>query len=233
MSKHMLDTLGNSKDVIHSLVSGIQSIAKEQELSLEAVNRLETNAQKVDDIISLVGDIAEQTNLLALNASIEAARAGEHGKGFAVVAEEVRKLADESANAVQGISDLISNMQQDVTQVVKQISEQVEFARTEANKGEETNNAIANMSSSVNEVATAVSEITSLVDQQLTSLQETSQQSQEVSAIAEETSASAQQVNASVKEQTALIENIDQISHALSENAQSLQQQIQRFKLNH
>ncbi|QHE53810.1 methyl-accepting chemotaxis protein [Pontibacillus sp. HMF3514] len=233
MSKHMLVTLGNSKDVIHSLVSGIQSIAKEQELSLEAVNRLETNAQKVDDIISLVGDIAEQTNLLALNASIEAARAGEHGKGFAVVAEEVRKLADESANAVQGISDLITNMQQDVTQVVKQISEQVEFARTEANKGEETNNAIANMSSSVNEVATAVSEITSLVDQQLTSLQETSQQSQEVSAIAEETSASAQQVNASVQEQTNLIENIDQISHALSENAQSLQQQIQRFKLNH
>lgn len=93
LSKEMVTTLQESELVVESLVSGIQELAKENQTSLTAVHRLETNATKVGEIISLVGDISEQTNLLALNASIEAARAGEHGKGFAVVADEVRKFS--------------------------------------------------------------------------------------------------------------------------------------------
>ena len=93
----------------------------ESEICLHKVNyhlarfgSLIDNAQKIGEIVQLVGNIAAQTNLLALNASIEAARAGEHGEGFAVVAEEVRLLADESAKAVQGISDLVATIQTDV-----------------------------------------------------------------------------------------------------------------------
>ncbi|WP_188650562.1 methyl-accepting chemotaxis protein [Pontibacillus salipaludis] len=231
MSTHMITTLNESEKVVYSLVEGIQSIAEEQELSLEAVERMETNAKKVEDIISLVGNLAEQTNLLALNASIEAARAGEHGKGFAVVAEEVRKLADESGKAVKGISDLIQTMQKDVSQVVHKINNQVQFARQEANRGEETNRTIADMSTSVNEVALAVQEISALVDQQLASLQSTAIQSQEVSAIAEETSAGTLQASSTVQHQTELIESIDQIAHALGEQADGLRQQIHRFRI--
>ena len=68
--------------------------------------RLLKNGKVVDNIkimADTIGSIAEQTNLLALNAAIEAARAGEQGKGFAVVAEEVRKLAEQSSQAVTGI----------------------------------------------------------------------------------------------------------------------------------
>ena len=103
----MIRGLAQTTEVIQSLVNGIQKVASGSEAALGNVNQLEVNAGKVENIIQLVGDIAAQTNLLALNASIEAARAGEHGKGFAVVAEEVRKLADESGKAVQGISELI------------------------------------------------------------------------------------------------------------------------------
>ena len=65
----------------------------------------------MSNLDSIIQNIAEQTNMLALNATVEAARAGEHGKGFAVVASEIRKLADESKQAITKITSLTSNIQ--------------------------------------------------------------------------------------------------------------------------
>lgn len=230
-SHEMVAELAKSRDVINSLVSGIHQLAEENQDSLHAVKRLEDNAKKVEQIIQLVGDIAAQTNLLALNASIEAARAGEHGKGFAVVAEEVRMLADQSAQAVQGISSLIQNIQTDVQGVVKQISEQVESANKEAKKGTEANAAIEEMTEAVHKVAAAVQDITGLVDRQMDSIQLTARQSQEVAAIAEETSVGAEEVTAATHDQTGVIEDVDKLAGELKAQAAALKQTITRFQL--
>ena len=77
----------------------------------ELILELSEHSQQIGNSISVVDDIAEQTNMLALNAAVEAARAGEHGKGFAVVAGEIRKLADESKQAITKITSLTSNIQ--------------------------------------------------------------------------------------------------------------------------
>jgi len=77
----------------------------------ELILELSEHTQQIGNTISVVDDIAEQTNMLALNAAVEAARAGEHGKGFAVVAGEIRKLADESKQAITKITSLTSNIQ--------------------------------------------------------------------------------------------------------------------------
>ena len=231
ISTDMVNELTRSKEVINTLVSGIQKLALENQDSLYSVKRLEENAQKVERIIQLVGDIAAQTNLLALNASIEAARAGEHGKGFAVVAEEVRILADESAKAVQGISSLIQNIQQEVQSVVKQISIQVDIADKEAEKGNETNAIIEDMTATVHSVEGAVKDITQLVDRQMESIEQTSMQSQEVAAIAEETSAGAGEVATATNEQTKVIEYVEKLTTELQSQADQLKQTITRFKI--
>ncbi len=230
ISTEMVEELLESKEVVQSLVHGIERLAQGNNESLLAVRRLEENAKKVEQIIQFVGAMASQTNLLALNASIEAARAGEHGKGFAVVAEEVRKLADESGRAVQGISELIQNIQIEVENVVKQITVQVSSANEEVVKGTRTNEVIEEMTKTIHQVADAVKNISQLVDSQMESVHQTSMQSQEVAAIAEETSAGAEEVAETTRNQSIDMEQIDQIAEQLKNQATTLKNTISRFR---
>lgn len=231
-SKELLHNLATTTDAINGVVHSIQKIASDNENALGNIRELEKNAGQIEHIIGLVGDIAGQTNLLALNASIEAARAGEHGKGFAVVAEEVRGLADESANAVKGITTLVQTMQQNVNVVVAQMNEQVTFAVTESSRVFETTSAVEGMSKAVHEMADDVVQISQLVGQQMHNIEHTSRQSQEVAAIAEQTSASAQEVSAASNEQSFAIKKVEAIANDLQQQSAELFKMIQQFDRN-
>ncbi|PKG21990.1 methyl-accepting chemotaxis protein [Niallia nealsonii] len=231
ISQNMIHDLTETNQVVISLLRGMKILVEENNNSLQSVQKLEVNANEVEKIIKLVGDIASQTNLLALNASIEAARAGEHGTGFAVVAEEVRHLADESAKAVEGITELVKGIQLEVKNVVKQMKMQVANVEQESKKGEEANQAFHHMNATIKEMAERVASITELVHQQMEQIYQTSQQSQEVAAVAEQTSACAQQVSNITENQTTIINRVDELASLLKEQAEELKTTISRFTI--
>jgi len=226
----MAETLKASRELTYSLISGIEQLADDQELSQAAVKQLEKHAHQIGNITLLVADIAEQTNLLALNASIEAARAGEHGRGFAVVAEEVRKLADESAAAVKKIAELVNNIQNEVARAAVQMDKQAAAANTEASRGKQTNEAIAAMVSSAGEVIRAVHDIAELAKSQIGHMERVAAQTQEVAAIAEQTSAGAIEVAAATEAQTAAVGDVHRLANELVEQAGQLQAAVARFR---
>ncbi|HBF29769.1 PAS domain-containing methyl-accepting chemotaxis protein [Rhizobium sp.] len=130
-----------------------------------AMSRIENSSNQISNIIGVIDEIAFQTNLLALNAGVEAARAGEAGKGFAVVAQEVRELAQRSAQAAKEIKDLIRNSSNEVSTGVKLVSETGEALRTIQQNIVTVNEHMEAITSSAREQATGLSEVNSAVNQ--------------------------------------------------------------------
>lgn len=103
-----------AQDVVTRTAHNADQVKDAMERSIDAMDNVQQNSGKIEEIVSLIEGIAFQTNLLALNAAVEAARAGEHGRGFAVVASEVRGLAQKSADAAQVIKTLIETTAEDI-----------------------------------------------------------------------------------------------------------------------
>ncbi|SIS06632.1 methyl-accepting chemotaxis protein [Aquipseudomonas alcaligenes] len=107
--------------VMESTIQTITGMRGEIANTAEVIRRLEADSGRIGKVLEVIRGIAEQTNLLALNAAIEAARAGEQGRGFAVVADEVRHLAQRTAESTAEINQIIDTVQTGALNAVRAI----------------------------------------------------------------------------------------------------------------
>lgn len=150
--------------------------------AVSAIGKIESSSQQISNIIGVIDEIAFQTNLLALNAGVEAARAGEAGKGFAVVAQEVRELAQRSAQAAKEIKDLIRTSVAEVDSGAKLVRETGQALTT-------IQGFVANINQLIETIALSAKEQSAGLTQVNTAVNEMDQVTQKNAAMVEEVNA--------------------------------------------
>jgi PAS domain S-box-containing protein len=195
------ETAAGGQEKVRLTTETMARISEAMKTMLEGMRELNGRADEIGAITATIEDVAEQTNLLALNAAIEAARAGEHGKGFAVVASEVRKLAEQAADATGSIGELVRTVQRliaertsDTEQAASAANEGMSLAQDTADAFSGIADAVQNVDERARGAADGSQSVAAGAEQMTASMQEVAASAEELSALAEELSATAEKL---------------------------------------
>ncbi len=197
VSKHNTDNSQQAHQLAETVREAAQTGVSQMQAMTQAMHSIKKSADETSQIVKAIDEIAFQTNLLALNAAVEAARAGDAGKGFAVVAEEVRSLAQRSANAA------------------KETAEKIRQARELADQGVRVTDGIGQSLQSINQIAVKsadlVKEIAAASKEQTTGISQINIAVSELDKVTQQNSAAAEESSAASEELTAQAISLEEI----------------------
>ncbi|MDJ0574899.1 MAG: methyl-accepting chemotaxis protein [Xenococcaceae cyanobacterium MO_234.B1] len=206
--QEVLQTVATGDVAMDRTVAGILAIRETVAETAKKVKRLGESSQKICKVVNLIGSFAAQTNLLALNASLEASRAGETGNNFARVAEEIRALAQQSAEATTEIEKIVASIQLDTKEVAQAMEEGTERVVIGTKLVAETRQSLNQVASSSKQVDSRITKIAYETIEQSQVSQEITQTIAEVAGMATTTSKDATQVSTSTKELITVAEEL-------------------------
>jgi methyl-accepting chemotaxis protein len=196
----------------------------------EKVKILENQSAKISEVTSVIKAISEQTNLLSLNASIESARAGEAGRGFAVVAEEVRKLAERSAEETNSISSVIKQIQAEIIDIAANVAYTDGIIVEQTKIAHDTSFTFKAIEDKINGMINAIEAVTKQIELIDRNIGANASMIENISATTEQTSASAQEVSSLTEQQVSSMESITAYVNKLSEISKALEEMVEKFK---
>ncbi|MCL7983010.1 MAG: methyl-accepting chemotaxis protein, partial [marine benthic group bacterium] len=211
----LADNAGNSssdgQQAVSAAVDGMAELKDQVQSIAEAMLELGENSQKIGGIIDIIDEISDQTNLLSLNAAIEAAGAGEAGKRFSIVANEVRRLADRTAEATDQVKALIIQIQQATNGTIMLTEEGSKGVDAASGLVANISEALEKITGAVAETTGAASEIKLMTQQQTTASEQMTETIVEVRDVAVQVAASSQETTQSISELTALAERLQEL----------------------
>lgn len=197
--------------IVQETIQGMRRINESVTLGSSAVDNLGRKSDEIGAIVAVINGIAEQTNLLALNAAIEAARAGEQGRGFAVVADEVRKLAEKTAQATQEISGMIQSVQQETQNAISTMQSGTEQVRGGVEKATEAGRALQEIVLSVERVSEMIERIATGAASQNQMVSEVRGHVDEISQMVQDASVDTMSGEQATRELASLSAELDQV----------------------
>jgi methyl-accepting chemotaxis protein len=203
-AQEMVSTAEKGNTIVRESVDEVNAIAVTVEKSSEFVRDLGNQSEKIGEIINVINDIADQTNLLALNAAIEAARAGEAGRGFAVVADEVKKLAERTAQSTQEIGTMVNSIRTGVDKAVGAMGEASQKVKVGVELSNNAGSALSEIVDSASSLQSMVQQIAAAIEEMNSTTDEIAKDIEQVSAVTKESSNAAGQVTQSAVELSGL-----------------------------
>lgn len=159
IAANLTQTISSIPPALGKITQDLTDHSKELE---DAVLEAEKNITYTGEVINFIKSVADKTKLLGLNAAIEAARAGEHGKGFGIVASEVRKLAEDSVDAVKKISTIIMNINKSITAIAKQKEKAISLTKKQISTTEKVSSGVNQLNDMANEIDKLANKLASL-----------------------------------------------------------------------
>ncbi|MFD0694395.1 methyl-accepting chemotaxis protein [Paenibacillus sp. GCM10027628] len=225
------ETADRGNQAVEEVTEQMKLIHRNMEQSSVIVNELNGKSQQIGEMITLITSLSSQTNLLALNASIEAARAGEHGKGFAVVATEVRKLAEQSAQAADRIRGLIGDIQDEIRSAVESMNKGNQAVNDGAVMSERAKTAFQAIRQAVEDVFGHVKAVSQSAGVIRTDSKRMVEVVEHISEISKNSLESTHGIAAAAEQQLASMEEVSAASQSLSKMAEELQEVVKVFKV--